>query len=297
MATAPLLKTAPGGSAPGPRFLSRCARPPFGKDLRLPDLVNPKERTYLALALIFSGLVYLVLLLSIVGIFYVAAIALGLAVLQAIAIGHMRGNGVRVSQRQFPGVLAIAGDVCAKLGIAEIPPIYVLQSGGILNAFATRSFGRNYVCIYSSVLELAYEQGEDAVAFVLAHELTHVARKHVWWKAVIAPADLVPFLGAAYSRACEYTCDAYGAFLRPDGAEKGILVLAAGKRLYREVDVDAFLAQAYEPEGLFMWLAEHVATHPNLPKRLAYVRYLLAHRNPGYRSAAVAVQASPNAQT
>lgn len=244
----------------------------------LPDLVNPKERTYLAIAVVFSAFVYLMLLVSIIGIFYLLMAGVALAVLQGVAIGHLRGNGIRVSQRQFPSVLRIAGETCAQLGIAEIPPIYVLQSGGILNAFATRSFGRNYVCIYSEILELAYEQGEDAVAFVLAHELTHVARKHVWWKTVIAPAEFVPFLGAAYSRACEYTCDAYGAFLRPAGAEKGILVLAAGKRLYREMDADAFLAQAYEPEDIFMWLAEHVSTHPNLTKRLAYVRYLLANR-------------------
>ena len=253
----------------------------------LPDLVNPKERTYLALAVIFSALVYLTLLVSIIGIFYVLMGAAVLAVLQGIAIGHLRGNGIRVSERQFPGVLRIAAETCAQLGIPQIPPIYIMQSGGILNAFATRSFGRNYVCIYSEILELAYEQGEDAVAFVLAHELTHVARKHVWWKTVIAPAEFVPFLGAAYSRACEYTCDAYGAYLRPAGAEKGILVLAAGKRLYREMDPEAFLAQAYEPEGLFMWLAEHVSTHPNLPKRLAYVRYLLAHRSTAAQYAAV----------
>ena len=256
----------------------------------LPDLVNPKERTYLTLALVFSGLFYVVMLVSIIGIFYLLIGAAVLAVLNGIAVGHLRGNGIRVSERQFPGLLRIAGETCAQLGVRQIPPIYILQSGGILDAFATRSFGHNYVCIYSEILELAYEQGEDAVAFVLAHELTHVARKHVWWKAVIAPAEFIPFLGAAYSRACEYTCDAYGAFLRPAGAEKGILVLAAGKRLYREMDPEAFLAQAYEPEGLFMWLAEHLSTHPNLPKRVAYIRYLLAHRAAGAPQTAVAAR-------
>jgi Zn-dependent protease with chaperone function len=164
-----------------------------------------------------------------------------------------------------------------------------MQSGGVLNAFATRFFGRNYVCIYSEILELAYEHGEAEVAFVLAHELTHVARNHVWWKTVIAPAALVPFLGAAYSRACEYTCDAYGAYLWPQGAEGGILVLAAGKRLYREMDVEAFLAQGHEPDTFWVWLAEHLATHPNLPKRLSYVRYLNSMR------AAASARAQQNA--
>ncbi len=244
----------------------------------LPDLVNPKERTYLMLALMVSGLIYLSLLISVIGIFYLLFAAAALAVAQGIAIGQLRGNAIRVSERQFPDVLRVAHQVCGQLGIAEVPPIYIMQSGGVLNAFATRFFGRNYVCIYSEILELAYEHGEAEVAFVLAHELAHVARNHVWWKTVITPATLVPFLGTAYSRACEYTCDAYGAYLWPQGAEGGILVLAAGKRLYREMDVDAFLAQAHEQDSFWMWLAEHLATHPNLPKRLSYVRYLNSMR-------------------
>ena len=242
----------------------------------LPDLVHPKEKTYLAIALVVSIFFYLLLLFSLLGIFYALMGALAIAIIEGIAVGQLRGNSVRVSQNQFPGVLQIAAGVCPRLGIPEIPPIYVMQSGGVLNAFATRFFGRNYVCIYSDVLELAYEQGEEAVAFILAHELTHVARKHMWWKTVIWPAQFVPFLASAYSRACEYTCDAYGAYLYPGGAEAGLLVLAAGKKLYREMNAEAFLAQAHEPEDLWIWLAEHLSTHPNLPKRLLNVRSLRA---------------------
>jgi hypothetical protein len=51
----------------------------------LPDLVNPKERTYLAIALIFSGFVYLLLLVLIIGMFYLLMAAAALAVLQGIA--------------------------------------------------------------------------------------------------------------------------------------------------------------------------------------------------------------------
>jgi Zn-dependent protease with chaperone function len=47
--------------------------------------------------------------------------------------------------------------------------------------------------------------------------------------------------------------------------------LAAGKRLYRAVDVEAYAAQSAEPDDLWLWLAEHSATHPNLPKRLRTV--------------------------
>jgi Zn-dependent protease with chaperone function len=130
--------------------------------------VSPKEKAYLAIAVIVSAFFYTGMLFSLIGIFYVLGAGLVLAIVQGIAVGQLRGNSVRVSERQFPGVLKIAADVCPRLGIPAIPPIYVMQSGGVLNAFATRFFGRNYVCIYSEVLELAYEQGEEAVAFILA---------------------------------------------------------------------------------------------------------------------------------
>jgi Zn-dependent protease with chaperone function len=152
-----------------------------------------------------------------------------------------------------------------------VPEVYIVQEGGILNAFATRFLGRNFVVIYSDILELAYESGEAEVAFVLAHELAHLKLGHLWKRALIYPALIVPFLPQAYSRACEYSCDAIGNALRSDGSVGGLLALAAGKRLYRSVDAAAFAEQGAQPDDLWVWLAEHVATHPNLPKRLRTV--------------------------
>ena len=104
-----------------------------------------------------------------------------------------------------------------------VPAIYVLQAGGLLNAFATRFLGRSFVVIYSDVLELAYMKGEAELAFVICHELAHIKRKHLAWRWFLYPSMLIPFLGAAYSRACEYTCDRFGAHYRPDGALGGFL--------------------------------------------------------------------------
>jgi hypothetical protein len=51
----------------------------------------------------------------------------------------------------------------------------------------------------------------------------------------------------------------------------GLLVLAAGKGLYRRVNVDAYARQSHSDEGFFVWLAEVLTTHPHLPKRVAAV--------------------------
>lgn len=191
-------------------------------------------------------------------------------IIHALFIGHIRGNAVRVSPSQFPRLYALAAKQSELLGIA-VPDIYVMQAGGALNAFATRLLRRHFVVLYSDVVELALERGEAALSFVLAHELGHVHRKHLVRRWLLYPSLFVPFLRSAYSRACEYTCDRIGAYCAPDGARDGLRVLAAGKRLYLEVDQQEYLRQAQNERGFWVWYAEVVSSHPNLPKRLAAV--------------------------
>lgn len=178
------------------------------------------------------------------GLVYIA-IGVSIAlIIQGLFIGNLRGNSVRVSETQFPEVYNLAQNLAGKMGLNPVPAIYVLQSGGLLNAFATRFIGRNFVVIYSDVLELAYEKGESSLGFVIGHELAHIHRKHLTLKWLLYPSTLIPFLGPAYSRACEYTCDRYGAYYQPDGAIPGLLVLAAGKKLYHSVNAQEFSRQA-----------------------------------------------------
>ncbi|MFH0810017.1 MAG: M48 family metallopeptidase [Pseudomonadota bacterium] len=232
------------------------------------SLVNSKERVYFRISLVISILVYLGLVVSVVGIAY---IVLGLAaavIAHGLLIGNLRGNGVRVSEKQFPELHRIASQLANQMELNPVPAIYVLQAGGVLNAFATKFFGRNFVVIYSDVLELAYTKGEAELAFVICHELAHIKRKHLTWRWLLLPSMLIPFLGKAYSRACEYTCDRFGAHYRPDGAVGGLLVLAAGKRLYRNVNAQEFGNQADTEHGFWVWFSEILSTHPNLPKRV-----------------------------
>lgn len=242
--------------------------------------IDPNERTALIVCAIYSGFFYLILIVTLVGIPYILGFAAFFAITQGIALGAIRGNAVKVTPQQFPMVHRFASEIAQRMNFPVLPDIYVLQSGGILNAFATRFFGRDFVVIYSDILELAIEQGEAEVAFVVAHEMAHLYRKHTMWKSFLYPASLMPFLGVAYSRCCEYTADAIGAACVPDGAANGLLVLAAGKHLYRHVEPGAFVSQTTEAQGSF-WisLAEMLSTHPILPKRLNRVGVLLAKRN------------------
>lgn len=252
---------------------------PHGSAAPVPSsaLVYPRERVLHALMLavslaVYAGLVLAALAAPEVGftiVFYGLLVVLVAFMARGLAIGRLRGDAIRVSERQFPLLHRLVAAHARRLGLAEVPTVYVVESGGLLNAFATRFLGRDFVVVNSDVLELAMQRGEAAVGFIVAHELGHVWRGHLRRRWLLAPARLVPYLGAAYSRACEYTCDRVGAHCQPDGAVAGLLVIAAGKQLYGQVDVRAFAEQAAADDGFWVRRAELLSSHPRLPKRVA----------------------------
>ncbi|HYF39757.1 MAG TPA: M48 family metallopeptidase [Gemmatimonadales bacterium] len=241
------------------------------------ELINPRERYLYALMVLFSLLVYGGLVVAGLSnpeagamiLLYGFLISLIVLFAHGLALGQVRGNAVRVSERQFPQLHRLAAGHARRLGLEQAPTVYVMESGGLLNAFATRFLGRDFVIINSDVLELALARGEAAVGFIVGHELAHVWRGHLKHRWLTVPGHLFPYLGAAYSRACEYTCDRIGAFCQPDGAITGLLTLAAGKQLHAHVDVKEYAAQAQSDQGFWIRRAELMSSHPLLPKRVA----------------------------
>lgn len=199
---------------------------------------------------------------------YAVVIVLYIFFAKGIMVGHFRGNGIRVSEQQFPEVYAIYKAELQKLGIRKEPKLYCVQSNGVLNAFATRMAFHNYVVVYSEILQAAYEKGVDAVAFVLAHELGHIKRGHLIKNFFIYPAAVIFPFRLAYSRACEYTCDLIGRQTTSDKAVDGLVILAAGKKLGGLVNIPEYVRTARDEHGFWVWFAEFMSTHPNLPKRI-----------------------------
>ncbi len=234
----------------------------------LEALIHPREKLWFGVSLVWSILIYICLLVTLMLFLFAPIFAILGLFTQGLWLGYLRGNSIRVSETQFSEVYAAAQKNCEKLNM-PIPAMYIIQSGGVLNAFATRFLMRDYVVLYSEIVEMAYEQGAEALEFVMAHELAHVKRGHLKKRVWILPALLTPFLGKAYRRACEYTCDRFGAHCVPEGAVSGLISLSAGKHLYKQVKVNQFAAQVYHETGFWVWFSEVLSTHPRLPKRLA----------------------------
>jgi Zn-dependent protease with chaperone function len=149
----------------------------------LSQLIYARERILYAVMVVVSLAVYAGLVLWSMaqpeaGVSYlVAAVVIPIIGWYAhgMALGHVRGNAVRVSDKQFPQLYRLTVTHSRRLELKEVPAVYVLQSGGVLNAFATRFSGRDFVVINSDVLELALDKGEAAVGFIVGHELAHTS--------------------------------------------------------------------------------------------------------------------------
>ncbi|WP_231584130.1 M48 family metallopeptidase [Domibacillus indicus] len=241
------------------------------------NLVDPKETIYFIMCCFISISLYIALFFSII----VLPIILGMFLLSlffhAIMIGSIRGNGVKLNEQQFPDVYERIQELSMEMRLKKVPDVFIVQSEGALNAFATRFFGRDMVVLYSEVFELARQQGEKELEFIIAHELAHIKRRHLWKSWLTLPASWVPFLSEAYSRAAEYTCDRHAAHFINDGqaAKHALTMLGVGKLLYQEVNEEAYLRQIQQESNLFVWLAEKWSTHPVLPKRVQHINQFM----------------------
>jgi Zn-dependent protease with chaperone function/Tfp pilus assembly major pilin PilA len=245
------------------------------------DLVYKNEKTLFALMLVLSLLAWAALAAGMgwVVLGYALIFFLVYCFAQSALISYIKGTGVRITHEQFPDLERQIGQCCAKLGLAREPEAYLLQMGGSLNAFATRFLGRDFLVLYSDVVDGLHDN-PDALNFYIGHEIGHIKRKHLNWSTVLLPASLLPLLGAAYARAREYTCDRHGlaACHQPLNAEFGLAALAAGGRRWRTMNKSAFIEQARQTEGFWMSFHELVGDNPWLVKRMAAVRALGAGR-------------------
>ncbi len=234
-------------------------------------LVYRREKSLFTISVIISMFIWFVVIVGTIGIalIYLLFGYIAYLFIQSAFISYLRGTGVKITPEQFPDLHGRLVDCCERLDVPEIPDAYLIHADGAFNALATRFRGRNFVVLYSNVVD-ALADDPEAINFYLGHELGHLHRKHLVWGPVLWPAGLLPLLGAAYSRAREYTCDAYGAACCPvqTSATNGIAALAAGDDRWRTMNMRAYGAQAAESGRFWMSFHELTGDYPWLTKRL-----------------------------
>jgi Zn-dependent protease with chaperone function len=241
------------------------------------DLVHKTEKPLFIIALVISLLAWAVLIAVTYGIvllwlpigflFYVFA--------HSAFISYLKGTAIKVSETQYPDIHQRLLDCCRAIRLEKVPECYVLRTD-TFNALATKFLGRNYVVLFSDAVD-ALASKPDALNFYIGHELGHIHRKHLNWSFVLAPAKILPLLGAAYSRACESTCDRYGfacCAQAPDAAVSGLLAIGSSDTRYLSTDTNSYIAQAEQSRGFWMSFHELTGGYPWLVKRVAAVQAL-----------------------
>jgi Zn-dependent protease with chaperone function len=233
-------------------------------------LRTSKEKNLFAISFGVSLIAWIALVVTIIGIFYGIFFGLFLFFAHALMISHIKGHGVKLSEKQFPDIYARVVSAANKLGLKLPPEVYLMQAGGALNAFATKLTGRNFVVIYSDLLEACGDDGKE-IDMIIGHEVGHLALGHLKWRWFLVPSKIVPLLGSAYSRACEYSADLCGftAAGNMEAATRGLAILAAGGKYGKLVDMRSFVFQSKDTGGFWASIYELNATHPYLPKRIA----------------------------
>lgn len=248
--------------------------------MNLNSLVTIKEKVYFILKLLVSTLIYIGIFMFFVNIekkplmamtpllIYAIFFFLFFYVRHGIFYGYILGNGIRVTRSQLPELYEKASFISERMMLNHMPAIYIMQYNGLLNAFASRFAWQDYIVIYSDIVDASKGTDNKAIDFVLAHEMAHVKRKHYLKSLICLPSIFIPFLNSAYSRACEYTCDRFANALYPTGGKDGLLILAAGRELFKKIDPDEYVHTTDMQGGFWKWFSEIVSSHPNLPKRI-----------------------------
>ncbi len=236
------------------------------------ELIYPRERTLGAITLVLGLLAWVGL---IVGTFGLALLVLAIGFVlylfvQSALIAHIKGNGVALSEAQFPDLHGQFVACCERLEIKKPPQAYVLNGNGGLNAFATKFLGTQYLVLLSDVVD-AMDAHEDGVRFYIGHELGHLRLKHLSGSLMRWPVLWLPLLGAAYSRAKESSCDRHGLACSrsPQHAARALAALSAGSRRWQGINLDEFRKQADRSSGFWMSFHELIGAYPWLTKRAA----------------------------
>jgi Zn-dependent protease with chaperone function len=237
-------------------------------------LVYPRERTLGTITLVLGLLIWLLLILGTFG-GALAGLAVGFVLYlfaQSALIAHLKGNGVELSETQFPDLYAQFTECCDRLQLQTRPKAYILNGNGGLNAFATKFLGTQFVVLLSEVVD-AMDEHADGVRFYIGHELGHLRMKHLSGHLLRWPVLWLPLLGAAYSRARESTCDRHGLACSssPEGAARALAALSSGSERWKKLDVKSYLGQTLQTSGFWMSFHELTAGYPWLTKRAARV--------------------------
>ncbi len=201
---------------------------------------------------------------------------------KSVGKNQLLGTSVKVGPRQFPRVHGLVETSARALGIAT-PTVYITNNP-VLNAGTYGTNDDSFILVHSGLVD---HMSDEELSSVIGHECGHIHNSHVVYlttlyfltnaagvfvRWIVSPA-LVAL--KAWSRRAEITCDRASLLCvkDPEVSTRALTKLALGSRkLYDDLDLEAFVAQYDEIKDGPGRYNELFATHPWLPKRVLAMR-------------------------
>jgi Zn-dependent protease with chaperone function len=182
-------------------------------------------------------------------------------------MARIRGSGLEVSPQQFPEIYACAQTFAQRLGMAQVPNIFIVEHSS-LNAAALRVGGRKVIILIDDIVDACLRSGDSrTLGFILAHEMAHHALGHTGY--------IHAHLAQVYkklSRLDEFSCDQVANALVGDTlvSARALITLAVGPQLLPHVNLTAVYQQAAEVRGdKLTRKAEVKLSHPLILNRIS----------------------------
>lgn len=184
-------------------------------------------------------------------------------------------KGVEISPASAPQLAAVFEQARRRLQPGSVEGMLVHDRQ--LNAYTFGFSDPKIVVLFDSLLQV---MDEDEMAFIIGHELGHVALGHTWLSTLLGSAEMLPgsfssamLLNLAFrwwNRSCEYSADRAG-LLACGSLKKSTSALV--KLVARGVRTEAGLQKALrtidrEDDSIANQLGEALSTHPMIIRRV-----------------------------
>jgi Zn-dependent protease with chaperone function len=200
----------------------------------------------------------------------------------------LKGNAVRVHERQFPEIYESAARNAKRLGM-KTPEIYIMEHNQ-QNAFALKMWNKRYIILFDDIVFGALATGNPKVIdFIVGHELAHHALGHTGTLRLAMCGT-----NRTLSRLDELTCDAVSQALVQDAeaARDALCLLLVGPQLFARLDRNVIDEQAQQILRDLRTSAaekEYNLTHPLLLHRYARIKQQKALPQPAVDSLSSAI--------
>lgn len=210
------------------------------------------------------------------------AVTAAVRMFQTVGKNELLGHAVKVGPKQFPRIHGMVVKCAETLGITP-PTLYIVNSP-VPNAATFGTNDDSFIMVHSALID---HMTDDELMSVIGHECGHIHNSHVVYLTAMhyltrMASQYVRWLAgpamlalSGWSRRAEVTCDRAGLLCAGslDSSTRALAKLALGsKRLYDELNIEAFLEQHKEGGDGIGRFAEMNASHPWLPKRVLALR-------------------------